>query len=114
MNHIKQADQKFDLVTDFVSELLVELGVTADNPKYAELSNILEERVTSRVFLDIIKNLTPEQAALVAEDIKSNKPDADKILGELLDQAPHLQTTIAASLGKIHTEIKNDFTKLVA
>lgn len=102
----------FNLIGDFVEELLAELNIQKSSAEYSRLANTLEERVTARVFLNIIESLTPEQAALVAKDMSSDKPDTDQIIAKLLDQVPHLQSVVASTLGKVHIEIKNDFKNI--
>jgi hypothetical protein len=99
---------QFNLVTDFIHELLAELNIPADEAESSGLMNTLEERVNSRLFLDIITSLTPEQAALVADDLASENSDADTTMAKLIDQLPHLQATVAQSLGHMRIELLAD------
>ncbi len=99
---------QFNVITDFIEELLAELNLPSDLEESARFRNILEERVTSRVFLNIVKSLTPEQAALVSADLTSEDPSPDIIFGKLVHDAPHFQTVIARTLGEVRIELLND------
>jgi hypothetical protein len=105
--------QPLNIITEFIEELLTELEVPSGTPEYSRLVSVLEERVTSRLFLNIIKSLTPEQAAIVSKDLTSESPDSDLVLEKLLDNAPHLQAVIAGSLGEIHIELTNDLKAII-
>ena len=105
--------EQTNIISEFISELLHELNVPSETEEYTELMTVLEERVNARLFLNIIKSLTPEQAAMVSKDLTSEAPDPDLILEKLLDSAPHLQAVIAGTLGEIHIELTNDLKGII-
>lgn len=100
---------KFNLITDFIDELFEELNIQTEKEESQALRKVLEERIASRIFLNIVQSLTPEQAALVTKDLTSDNPNPDLVLGSLIHNLPHLQTVIAQTLGEIHIELINDF-----
>jgi len=105
--------EQTNIITEFISELLQELNIGTEAEEYPRLVAILEERVNSRVFLNIVKSLTPEQAALVSRDMTAENSSPDLVLEKLLDNAPHLQAVIAGTLGEIHIELTNDLKGIV-
>jgi hypothetical protein len=103
--------QQFNLVTDFIHELLAELDISLEEAESSGLITTLEERVSSRLFLDTVKALTPEQAALVANDLAAENSDPDTTLAKIIDQLPHLQAVVAQSLGQTRLELVSDLKK---
>ena len=100
--------EQTNIITEFIAELLQELNIGTEAEEYSRLVSILEERVNSRVFLNIIKSLTPEQAATISRDMTTENPNSELIIEKLLDSAPHLKAVIAGTLGEIHIELTND------
>lgn len=105
--------EKTNIITEFVIELLKELEIPTGNEEYSRLVSILEERVNSRVFLNIVKSLTPEQAAMVSRDMTAENSSPDLVIEKLLDTVPHLQAVIAGTLGEIHIELTNDLKGII-
>jgi hypothetical protein len=98
-----------NIITEFVAEILAECGISPVAHDYSKLMLVLEERVSARVFLAIIQSLTPDEAALVSNDIAAEKSTPDIVMEKIVKGAPHLQAVVARSLGVIHSELVNDF-----
>lgn len=103
-----------DLIQAFNREILSEIGLpySASDKEYQRLSGLVSERIVSRLFLELIASLTPEQAKLVATDINKTEPDPAETFQTLAKQLPDLGTRIAQILERLRPELISDLRSL--
>ncbi len=102
-----------DFVSELCEEILAEVNIgPADKEVYEKLKKTLEERINSRLFLEVINLLTPEQASRVTEELKKDNPEPTRLFIELATEIPNFQGLTAQILTVIHDELVGDLGSL--
>ncbi|MBI3632504.1 MAG: hypothetical protein HY225_03585 [Candidatus Vogelbacteria bacterium] len=104
-----------NFISEFCEEILSEIGVTAtDEDIFNKIKTTLEDRVNSRLFLEIINLLTPEQAAKLTEELNIKNPEPAKLFERLAVEIPNFQGLVAQILTHLHNELISDLTAIKA
>lgn len=102
-----------NFIKEFIKELFLELSISlpeGENSK--KIIDALENRITARLFLEMITMLTPEQAQKINVDIDSQTPDAEKLVMQLSKEIPYFPARIAQVLATIRVELIEDLKEL--
>ncbi len=110
-----------DFITIYAESILGDLGIPSgvsseedgkNDGEHEKLLEMVKHRINARVYLEMVAMLTPEQAALVAEDIEKEKPDPEAVIRKTLEQLPDFAPRLAVALGKIRSELLEDLKPL--
>jgi hypothetical protein len=104
-----------DFISIYAEGILEDLGIKIDGREEVQkLVAMIKNRINARVYLEMVAMLTPEQAALVMEDMDKENPDPEAVIQKTLAQLPDFAPRLAAALGKIRSELLADLKPLVS
>jgi len=105
-----------NIITDFVHELLLSVGISkgASPEVYTRLADVLEQRVNTRVFLEILNALSPEQAALLRAEMDVDRPDPTAFFARIGEQIPDFPVFLLDVLTGMREELLADLSVLRA
>lgn len=110
-------EHNIDVRTDFIDiysrDILEALGVKDESEEGKKLLEMINNRVTARLYLEMVSMLTPEQAAMVSADANSESADPEKVLRETIEKIPDFGPRLALVLGKIRSELIEDLKPLL-
>ena len=107
-----QENNTFNLITEFVDDLFLELHISSNMNDYEKLRKVIEDRIISRMFLELINCFTPEQIKTVKEDLASPHPEIDIVFGRLVKEIPDLQNSMIQILANIRLELLADLKEI--
>lgn len=102
-------EQEENFIRALAIEIIGGVGLKEwSDSSYEKLVESLEQRITSRVFLEVISMLTPEQAEKVKGDIDSGGNDPQSLILKISQEIPDFQLRIAEVLSRIKMELVDD------
>ena len=84
-----------------------------DSAEYRRVMESVLDRVTARVFLELIAGLSPEQAKRVAGDLSKGNPEPAATIQALSKEVPDLALRIAQALTRMRGELLTDIGEIV-
>lgn len=103
-----------DFINSFSLDILQESGVTIGESETSKrLLKELENRIVSRLFLEMVVLLTPEQASRVTKNINEDDTDPAKLMESMAHEIPEFHIHMAKALQILRGELIEDFKKLV-
>ena len=104
-------DESKKFIEDYCKEILHDLNLAESDPKFLEILEVVGNRVNARIFLETLAMLTPEQAALVKQDLDKNNPDPKGVLDKVVSQIPNFQLRIVQVLANLRSELLQELKK---
>lgn len=98
----------------FTTELLEGAGMKKEDPHWGRLVETLNERIISRLFLELVSILPKEEAAAMRADMGKEQSAPELLLQGLLQRIPDVREKILLSLAAIRAELELDLRQIVA
>ena len=106
--------EPINIIEQFVVDILEEVGVSEkeDSLHYWQFKKTLIDRVNARLFMEMIGAMDPKQAALVKQEIESEKPDPKEVMEKISTQIPDFSMRMLNFLNKIRIDLVSDLSVL--
>lgn len=104
---------KDDILNNFAEELVRESGLPIEEGQRRRLVEVIRERIDTRLFLELLAMLTPEQAERVQADIgREDGGEPQRLASSLAREIPDYSAKVVVALSRIHDELAADLVSL--
>ena len=102
------------VIKDFVTQLLADAGVDdSDRALYGQLHEALEERVVTRLVLELVHGLTPEAATRLQAAFAESAPDPEAIFRKFGEEGVITAEMILDILVQLRTELLEELNRML-